>query len=159
MDIEIEKVNKKLINDKLEYYYYLSPNEKENNITDWVKVKEEQDVNSDKLVFQINTKDISNYDEVSKSEKLYLYIKEVAIKDGKEKEFITNSMKIGEAEKSETYVNEIIKEDEPSNPEKDPTTSKEKLPYTGKQILIIFMIISFTVGGIILFLKYRTIDK
>ncbi len=68
-------------NDKVEYYYYLSTVKNKENITNWTKISEKQESN-DKLKFKIDSKDISNYEDISKENILYLYIKEVAIKGG-----------------------------------------------------------------------------
>ena len=77
----------------MEYYYYLSSNPQENNIKDWVKI-DNFNKNNNKLSFEINTSDNSNYDEISNSDTLYLYIKEVATLNNAQQEKITSSLKL-----------------------------------------------------------------
>lgn len=164
MNIEVNSVKKSTVNDKLEYYYYLSDKSKETNIQDWVKVTEAQKEDN-KLIFAINTKNISNYDTVSKAGTLYLYVKEVATRDGEQKTYVTNSMKLSAAEKKIEYVNDIEKKtnngggSSSTSGKSDNTTATGKYPYTGKTILVIILAGIVLSTGIACFIKYRTIDK
>ena len=162
MNIEVNSVKKATVNDKLEYYYYLSDKSKETDIKDWVKITETQSSNN-KLEFTINTKKISNYDTVSKVGTLYLYVKEVATRDGKT--YITNSMKLGAAERKVEYVNDMEKKENngggssTTTGKNDNTTATGKYPYTGKTILFISIIVIVAITGAVGFIKYKTIDK
>ena len=72
---EYMKMRINLSNTKIEtnnnYEYYLSSNPLENNITQWLKIKWEN--NSE---FTIDTRDINNLSELLSGNELYLYIKE-----------------------------------------------------------------------------------
>jgi len=167
IDIEISDIEKATVNDKLEYAFYLSSNQSANSIPEsqWIRLDKMQ-ISDGKLSFTIDTKDLSNYDEVTKSDKLYLYVKEIATRNGKTKICITKSMDISSAEEKQEYVDGIKKEDSNGSGNhsggtttgKDDTTANEKYPYTGKTIFIVicFIIIGF---GTIGFIKYKTIDK
>lgn len=142
LEIELSNIEKSKINDKLEYYYWLSPNQKETDIDKWIKINGGEIVDG-KLVFTINSKDIPNYQEVSMSDVLYLYIKEKAIKGEMEKEFITDSMKV---EFTDAFENDVSK---------DNTVSKKELPNTGIKVIVITMLSIILLFAIIKFIKYR----
>ena len=107
MQTVISDILKSKVNEKMEYYYYLSPNQEELNIENWVKIKEEQNIESDILSFVINTKDITNYDEVSTSDVLYLYIKEVATRENKQQTLISNALLLEANVEIEEYVDDV----------------------------------------------------
>jgi len=167
IDVEISDIEKATVNDKLEYAFYLSSSQSVNSIpeSEWIKLDNRQ-INNGKLIFTIDTRDLSNYDEVTKSDKLYLYVKEIATRNGKTKICIAKSMDISSAEEKQEYVDGIKKQDSngPDNhsggttTRKDDTTANGKYPYTGKAIFIVlcFIIIGFGAVG---FIKYKTIDK
>jgi hypothetical protein len=78
MDLTIEDIKRDLENnDKFDYYYYLSDKTSAKNIVDWVKISEIQ-YETDQIDFTVNTKDVKNYGDLAKADKLYIYIKEVA---------------------------------------------------------------------------------
>lgn len=89
--MNIKDVYRVNTNDSDTYYYYLSSNSKATNITDWVEITEQQR-NVKELSFEINTSKLANYDEVLKSDNLYLYIKEVAKKGSDTKEQVTRAL-------------------------------------------------------------------
>jgi len=152
IDVEINNIERNLNNDKVEYYYYLSTVKDEKNITEWVKIKEEQNF-SNKLQFTIDSKDISNYEDISKENVIYLYIKEVGIKGGDQSIAISNPLSLEANEKVEIYVDNVKKEDIKSddNPNnnsnntdnKDNTIAGEELPKTGINgaVFVIFIVI------------------
>lgn len=62
------------------YYYYLSENDSEENIQNWTQINNSEVAANDgsiSITFTVNTKDIGNYDELVKADRLYLYIREV----------------------------------------------------------------------------------
>ena len=180
INIEIKDIKRKHLNDKLEYYYYLSNNKNENNITKWVKIKEEQN-DENKLIFSINSKDIENFEEISGDKNIYLYIKEVAVKENDKKEFIyveevtdidfeielyiddvlAERYKNGQTEKY-TY-NENHKQNNAPNSTKeeneDGTLANSELPKTGVKEKIIMCIIIISLIGSIGFIRYKNINK
>jgi len=166
IDVELNNIAKDTKNDKVEYYYYLSPNQFENNISDWVKienVKEEEG----KLSFEINTLDISNYEHVSVSENLYLYIKEVVTKNNLSLDNITpalilevDGVKIEQyldGEKKSEVSTGIVKETTPGDG-LDNTTSHNIIPGAGKNMLIALCILGICVLGRVIFLIYKDIE-
>lgn len=163
LDITINGITRNTKNDSVEYYYYLSSNQDEANIENWVKIKENQNSN-DKLAFAINTKDIKNYSEISDADTLYLYIKEVAIKGGNQSVFLSKSMKLEATDNIETYVDGIKKENIQSNISNtngkiDNTTAPNKLPQAGTSI-IVFLVAVFVLGmGIYVYIRYKNLSK
>lgn len=59
--------------------------------------------------FTINTKDLTNYDEVSKSNNLYLYVREIATRNGQTKVLDVNAKDISKPEQKEEYIDGIKK--------------------------------------------------
>ena len=106
IDLDVDKITKKENNDSYKYYYYLSASPSTQNIKKWVEIKEKQNSKT-KLEFVINTKDISNYTEVSKAEKLYLYIKEVVTKDDLSEEVVTKAILLETEGKVEIYRDNV----------------------------------------------------
>lgn len=163
INVEISDIKKATVNDSLSYSYYLSSKQAIGNIpeSDWIKLDNVQ-INNGKLTFQINTKDLKNYDEVSKSDNLYLYVKEIAIRENQTKILITDSMDISKTEQKEEYVDGVKKEETPSNgantSQGDGSIAEGKYPFTGK-VIIFFAIIAIIGMGTYGFVKYRTIDK
>lgn len=164
MEIEINNIQRNLNNDKVEYYYYLSTVKDEKDITQWVKIKEEYESN-DKLQFTIDSKDISNYEDISKENVLYLYIKEVAIKGGDQSVAVSNAISLNSNVKVETYVDNIKKEDiNPGNSsnngssDKDSTVVNGKIPQTGVKTAISLVLAIMLIGGICYF-KYNKLKE
>lgn len=153
-------------NDKIEYYYYLSSNKGKNNIVDWIKVKELERTEN-KLAFEINTKDISNYEEVANSNILYLYLKEVATRNNIATESITSSVLL-EVEnieieeyidgKKKANINSGTILDSAPAEKKDTTVAQGVIPNAGKNILIICSILGIIIVGVIVFLRYKDIE-
>lgn len=166
LNIELNNIQKATINDKTEYYYYLSSNQKETDIKNWVKIKDLQQSNG-KFSFEINTTDISNYEEVSNADVLYLYIKEVATRNDMTKEKITESVVLkNENLNIEEYVDGKKKaETQPgtttdSTPGEQPddTLAPGTIPNAGKSALIIALALAIFVIGRMAYLKYKDIQ-
>ena len=159
----------------MEYYYYLSSNPQESNIQNWIKI-DKFNTNDNKLSFEINTLDNSNYEEISNSDTLYLYIKEVATLNNTQQEKITSSLKLEvENINVEEYVDGKKKSDVDSgtivNPTpgnktdnksndtvEDNTTASGTIPKAGKGMIIIGIILILMVIGRITYLKYKDIQ-
>lgn len=155
METEINNIERDLSNDKVEYYYYLSTQKDEENITEWTKITEEQK-DSNKLSFTINSKDISNYENISKENALYLYIKEVAIKGGNQSVTISNPLTLENKVDMEIYIDNAKKENINDG---DNTISNEKLPNTGMKVIIIIATLAISSIGIILYIKYKKLSE
>ena len=142
----------------------------------WIKI-ENIDKKDNKISFEINTSDISNYEEVSKANDVYLYIKEIAILNNAEQEKITKSSKLEvsniniekyidgkkkEDINSDTIVNSTPGNQTPnnsSNTEKiDKTIATEVLPKAGKGMLMIGLILILAIVGRITYRKYKDIQ-
>ena len=155
MDLVVDGIIKSTKNDSLEYYYYISPNQIEDTIEHWVKITENQDDNT--ISFKINTKDISNYDDILKADDLYLYIREVAKLGGNQQVKVTNAIKLNSEASIEVYVDdEKIGDDEiepqKEDSKKDDTVAKKELPNTGIKIAFI------SVGLLLIFISIKFIQ-
>ena len=176
ISVDISNITLANENDKMEYYYYLSSNPNEINMGKWIKI-ENIDKKDNKISFEINTSDISNYEEVSKANDVYLYIKEIAILNNAEQEKITKSSKLEvndtniekyidgkkkEDINSDTIVNSTPGNQTPnnsSNTEKiDKTIATEVLPKAGKGMLMIGLILILAIVGRITYRKYKDIQ-
>lgn len=139
LDIEIDGVDISDKNDSAEYYYYISKNQKENTITGWIKITKSFDSDG-KILLRINTKDLENFSEISESDNLYIYLKEVAVKGGNQKVFITDGIKIDNKEKADIEIyadDKLYDEKEWGKDEEDDDTVKPGiLPETGEKILV-----------------------
>lgn len=160
-------------NDKMEYYYYLSANPKETSIKDWVKINKFE-TKDNKLSFEINTADTSNYEEISSADTLYLYIKEVATLNNIQEEKTTPSLelevenisieeyidgkKVADVD-SDTIVNPTPGEemDDYENGE-DETLSEDEFPNAGKGMMIVGLILGLIVVGRMVYIRYKDIE-
>ncbi len=106
MDVILTNIQRATKNDSVEYYYYLSSSQRESNIKNWVKVKENQTA-TDRISFGIDTRDISNYAEVSNSQNLYLYIKEVAKRGEDEATNISSGILLKYSGDTELYIDGV----------------------------------------------------
>lgn len=186
VDVEVSGISRNLENDKLEYYYYLSSSKNDKNISNWIKITESQNSNN-KLEFTIDSRNVANYNELAKSDVVYLYVKEVAVKGGNQSVAISDAMKLETDKNIEVYENNIKKEntkqdsvninnstdtdksktDESqtgisnSNKEtlKDNTTATGKLPQTGVKITVIFVTVVVLGIGIFLYVRYKNLSK
>ena len=172
MGVTLSDILKNTSNDGYKYYYYLSKNQNEEKIEKWVEIKN-GNISDNKLEFEINTKDISNYAEISKAENLYLYIKEVVTKGENEAQITTNAIKMETDVTPEIYFNNKkidIEENEKDNKDteksdnqqiqgnSDTTKAPSILPHTGAG-KIIFVFIILVIIGIIGYIKYKNISK
>lgn len=161
--VEVNSIERNLTNDKVEYYYYLSTVKDEDNITDWTKISEEQNSNN-KLQFTINSKDIANYEEISKENVLYLYIKEVAIKGGDQDIAVSRALSLEADIEVETYVDNSKKENinsgniSTNNNSEDKTVANESLPQTGVRTVISIIFIGILISGFCYFKYHKLRD-
>lgn len=176
IDVELSDIVKATENEGVEYYYYLSSSASEANIANWVKITSLKEVREEagnangakgKLAFEINTLDISNYEEVEDSENLYLYVKEVATKNGFTSNAITpaiileveniNIEEYVDGEKKKEINSEEIINPEPGE-EIDNTLAGEKYHDAGKNIVTVLLILGIVIIGRIIYLKYKDIE-
>lgn len=167
MEVEVNGITRNLNNDSYEYYYYLSPNETEENIENWVKITQTQSAN-DKLIFTVNTNDIENYTELSNSNTLYLYVKEVVTKGEDQSVAVSKSMLVESDVTIEIYVDNVkvntvdssnnSETDTSSDSSKDTTVATMKLPNTGIKVIVI-SIVMIVIVGIGVYIRYKNLSK
>lgn len=153
-------------NDSYEYYYYLSLNQAESSIQDWVKISENQTADN-KLQFKINTKDVKNFAEISNNDTIYVYIKEVVTKGGDQSVLVSKAIKMNNDTTPEVYLDNLIayegnNNNNPGNNGEqnngDGTTTTKVIPNAGTTgILIVIAIIS--VAAAIAYIRYRHLNK
>ena len=163
INVDITNIQRNLSNDSIEYYYYLSTNQNEKNINDWIKITEEQKSN-DKLSFTIDSRKVANYDELAGENVIYLYIKEVAIKGGNQSINISNAMKLESNITVETYVDNAKKENlqsgnQTSNNSTDDTKAPGKLPQAGVNTVVLSILGIVSAIGIFLYSRYKNLSK
>lgn len=149
INITLSDILKNTENAKVDYYYYyLSTEQNENNIQDWVKINEEQKTDG-KIEFEINTKDIKNYEKLIYADNLYLYIKEVIQKEGNQSVEVT----------IEKYLDNAKVNNSKSDNKEDNTIAKDNLPKTGVRGILVFTIVIILTLGVIFYVRYRVLKS
>lgn len=166
ISVDLTDIAKANGNEKMEYYYYLSSNPQETNIENWVKVNNFENKDN-KLSFEINTSDISNYEDVSNANNLYLYVKEVATLNNMKQEKITSALQLEisnvnieeyvDGQKKTDVNSDTIIDSTPSD-KIDNTTAPMEIPKAGKNILIACLILALVAIGRVIYLKYKDIQ-
>ena len=171
--VEISNMVKAAGNEKMTYFYHLSSTPNAENISDWVEInKVEETANG--IAFEINTSDVTNHEELVTAEKVYLYVREVATRNGMKAEEVTPAMALEVKDiKIEEYVDDVKKSDVPSeeitNPtpgdkdnnnsaEEDKTKAPGSIPKAGEGILMICLAIALVVIGKVAYSKYKNIQ-
>lgn len=184
LSIDISGIKTSKNSQILDYYYYLSNKSNESNIQNWVKIDE--NVSDGTLTFKIDTKDISNYNEIKDATDIYLYIKEVATSNQEQVSYISNAMKL-EAKtgtnvalnlNDKTVTNKTIQANTTNSNSSNGVTSEtytgytvagsssndktttpaSSLPKTGlKTVLAIIIII--TILGVYVYIRYKNLKK
>ena len=159
------------------YYYHLSGTQGDKDITDWKEttIQKESD-GTYSITLDIKSDELANIDEISESDNLYVYIREVAQVNGQEIENITtletdtqidpvyyvDGELIGGLEDFlGIYGNETTNNNNNGSvqQQKDNTVSTKTLPFAGNftiKAIIILAIVAF--GGFALY-RYKNIDK
>ena len=185
IDLTLSNIAINTTNDSYEYYYYLSQDSKETNINNWVEIKDAK-IQDGKLQFEINTKDIKNYNDIKNADSLYLYVKEIAKKGTKQVTLVTEAMNMKSDIKAELYLDGVKSDNkndttgnngnngnttnnnnknDKNNQNQQISTNKidntkayNILPYTGiKTILILIFIIA--VISIFVYTRYKNLSK
>ncbi len=148
--------------DTVEYYYYLSTNSNEKDISNWVKISEKQTSNNS-IEFVIDSRKLANYSDIADNNTLYLYIKEVATKGSEESVFSSNAMNVVYTDKVETFVDNVKKDDVQGNTgsssnDVDDTLAHGRLPFAGfKTVLVLALIV--LIFGVLGFVRYKHLSK
>lgn len=156
------------------YYYHLSGTQGDENITDWKEttIQKESD-GTYSITLNINSNDLTNIDEISESDNLYVYIREIAQANGEEVEnvytletntqidpvFYIDGELIGGAEDILGLNGNGTNNNGSVQGKKDDTVSSKVLPFAGSftfKIIVILAIIAF--GGFAYY-RYKNIDK
>lgn len=160
LNIKLDNMIKANENETMKYYYYLSINPNEENIANWVEMTELQQEKNN-LSFEINTLDIANYEELVSAGKIYLYVKEVAIRNSMKSEKITSSVAI---DAENIVVEEFVDDEKKTNLElipskkEDNTKAPGTIPKAGEDILMIVLTIVIIAIGKISYSKYKDIQ-
>lgn len=154
IDVTLKNISLSKKNDSTEYYYYLSSNKSENNISNWIKVSGIKKSNND-LTFVINTKDINNFEDISNFDNLYLYIKEVAKVEGNQSVFVSNALQTDSDVNAEIYVDNVKKDAKNT----DNTVSPVTIPQAGAKNIIVIGIAVILIVGTIAYVRYRFLRK
>ena len=163
ISVNIDGINFENNNDNNEYYFYISTNENEKNISNWLTPTTIQKNNNGfNILLDTNGIDFSNYDIESNS--LKLFIKEVSTKNEQTATDITNAINLSEANNSDIeiyYDNSIVKKETSSpnsNTKEDKTVANGRIPQTGTKNLIIIFVAILCAGAICL-IRYEVINK
>ena len=163
--------------DTYTYYYYLSGTSGDRNIpnSSWTATTSRKENDGTySIALDINTKNIKNYNAISQSDNLFIYIKEIAEIDGKKAEVI----KTIKAENKSTQVfyldgkklgslDEVLEQIDKNNsatlsPDKDDeddnTMATGKIPQTGVISIGSILICIVSVASIFIYRKYKNID-
>ena len=158
------------------YYYHISGTQGDNNITDWVKaeaVKESDGTYS--ITLNLKSEELQNYAEITESDNLYVYIREVAEIDQQTAEQ-TVTLEVENQAEPECYIDGVMvggiddvlnynnnsnngNGNGNANQNKDNTVASGILPYAGGitfKILVAVFIIAF--GGFAYY-RYKNIDR
>lgn len=175
INITVSNISQRDEDTKYTYYYYLAGNDQNQNIENWVEVNSEvveQEDGTYSMSFTIDTRDLTNFDELEIAERGYLYIREVAELDGNTLE----QTNVAEIEVEGTSARYFVDNEQLSsldditipgiddnfnsnlNDTTDNTIAGGKIPQTG--VISIGIIILVIIGiGIISYIRYRNIDK
>ena len=161
LEMTIDGIEKNKDNDSCEYYYYISTNPSEKNIENWIKIEGQQNADG-KLEIKVNTNDIKNFAEILDSDKVYIYIKEVANKGGNQAVAISKALELNNNVTTEIYKDNVkIEKVQASNQEnlnnQDNSIAPNSIPKAGIRSLIIGLMI-ITGVGIVFFIRYKKIS-
>lgn len=172
VDLTINGISRNTENDSYKYYYYLSPNQDENSIQNWIEIDEEQTSNNS-IHFEINSKDINNYLELLSSDTLYLYIREVTTKGGSQAVAISKPMKVelntdieieiyrdnAKIENMNSNNNSNNNNNNNNQSENDTTVAQEGFPKTGIRNILIIGVAIILLGTLVFFIRYKILNS
>ena len=173
VDLTINGISRNTENDSYKYYYYLSPNQDENSIQDWIEINEEQTSN-DSISFEVNSKDIKNYLELLSSDTLYLYIREVTTKGGSQAVTVSKPMKVElntdidiEIYRDNAKIENMNSNNNSNNNNNnnnnqsgnDSTIAQENFPKTGLRNILIIGVAIILLGTLVFFIRYKILNS
>lgn len=113
MNLVISNIERK-DNDSTKYYYYISDNASAKNITDWTQASISKDEKAC-ISFYAKVSEMSNYGDLIKAGKLYVYVKEIATKGTSEVTTTSNSILIDGVSTIEIYKDGVKQTTNSSN--------------------------------------------
>ena len=164
-------------NNTYTYYYYISGTQGDNHITDWIEteaVKESDGTYS--ITLNLKTEDLQNYTEITESDNLYVYIREVAEMNQQNVEQVV-TLEVDNQVEPECYIDGVIvggiddvlnynssnnsnnTNNGNANQNRDNTVASGILPYAGGitfKIIVAVLLIAF--GGFAYY-RYKNIDR
>ena len=181
MSFEIDNIKDMDANTDYTYYYYLSESDSEENIEDWVELKNisitENEDGTYTMKFKISSKDMVNYEELNEKnpDELYIYLKEVAKVNDESIEQIKSNLIDDKNVQVAVYkdneyagsIDEIIDNNNPIVPPDnngssdtpiDDTISPNPIPQTGI-ISIGIVVVIIAIFGVYFYIKHKNIDK
>ena len=153
------------------HYYHLSGTKGDTNITDWkeAKLQKESD-GSYSLILTIDSAEMENLQEISESENLYVYIREIAQANGEESEQIITLQTENEAEPEiyvdrqfvgniEQFFNSLGNANNVNNANRDDTVASRSLPNAGSVVFKVAIALGLLAFGGFALYRYKNIDK
>ena len=164
-------------NNTYTYYYYISGTQGDNHITDWIEteaVKESDGTYS--ITLNLKTEDLQNYTEITESDNLYVYIREVAEMNQQNVEQVV-TLEVDNQVEPECYIDGVMvggiddvlnynssnnsnnTNNGNANQNRDNTVASGILPYAGGitfKIIVAVLLIAF--GGFAYY-RYKNIDR
>ena len=159
------------------YYYYISGTQGDDNITDWTEtkaVKESDETYS--ITLNLKSEDLQNYTEITESDNLYVYIREVAEMNQQNVEQVV-TLEVDNQVEPECYIDGVMvggiddvlnynssnnsnnTNNGNVNQNRDNTVASGILPYAGGitfKIIVAVLLIAF--GGFAYY-RYKNIDR
>ena len=164
-------------NNTYTYYYYISGTQGDNHITDWIEteaVKESDGTYS--ITLNLKSEELQNYTEITESDNLYVYIREVAEMNQQNVEQVV-TLEVDNQVEPECYIDgvmvggidEVLNYNSSNNSNntnngnvnqnRDNTVASGILPYAGGitfKIIVAVLLIAF--GGFAYY-RYKNIDR
>lgn len=159
------------------YYYYISGTQGDDNITDWIETKAVKESDGTySITLNLKSEELQNYTEITESDNLYVYIREVAEVNQKSAEQVI-SLEVENQVEPECYIDGVMvggiedvlnynssnnsnnTNNGNTNQNRDNTVASGILPYAGGitfKIIVVVLIIAF--GGFAYY-RYKNIDR
>lgn len=159
------------------YYYYISGTQGDDNITDWTETKAVKESDGTySITLNLKSEDLQNYTEITESDNLYVYIREVAEMNQQNVEQVV-TLEVDNQVEPECYIDgvmvggidEVLNYNSSNNSNntnngnvnqnRDNTVASGILPYAGGitfKIIVAVLLIAF--GGFTYY-RYKNIDR
>ncbi len=161
------------------YYYYVSGTQGDDNITNWTKteaVKENDGTYS--ITLNLKSEELQNYTEITESDNLYVYIREVAKVNQQSTEQIV-TLEVDNQVEPECYIDGVMvggiddvlnynssnnsnhtnNGNENANQNEDNTVASSILPYAGGITFKIIVAVLVIIFGGFAYYRYKNIDR